>query len=82
MREDAVFYWVGGSLDQMGWESFTAALRKLIVKVSDLEVESTRRVAKGKSETFPTTFGILGFESPKSTSKKQRKKSKPKRAKG
>ena len=78
-REDAVFYWIGGSMDETAWQGFTASIRRLIEEVSDFEVESAQRVADGQSKTFPTTFGILGFESPKSSSREQGKRAKAKR---
>ncbi len=64
-REDATFYWVPMGLDEIGWEKMQAAIRRMIDEVEDCEVESTERVARGESQTFPATFGILGFESPK-----------------
>jgi DNA-binding transcriptional ArsR family regulator len=75
-REDAVFYWIGGGMDETGWEQFTAALHELIKVVSQIEVDSVQRVANGEGngEIFPTTFAVSGFESPKQVSKKERSK--------
>jgi DNA-binding transcriptional ArsR family regulator len=63
-REDAAFYWVPMSLDEIAWEKTQAAIRRIISEVEEFEVESTQRVADGESQTFPATFGVLGFESP------------------
>lgn len=65
-REDAVFYWIGGGMDEIGWEQFTAALHELIAVVSKIEVDSVKRVANGEGggAIFPTTFAVSGFESP------------------
>lgn len=66
-REDAIFYWVGGGMDEIGWEQFTAAMRGLIEVVSQIEIDSVERVANGEAtgDIFPTTFAISGFESPR-----------------
>jgi hypothetical protein len=77
-REDAVFYWIGGGLDETGWRNLTAAIRRLIGEVSDFEVESAQRAADGEGALFSTTFGVLGFESPKRGSRKRRKRAKAK----
>jgi DNA-binding transcriptional ArsR family regulator len=72
-REDATFYWKAGSMDEIGWTKFTAALRRLIEEVDAIEVESVERRAEGAgSECFPMTFAVSGFESPKESD--QRKK--------
>lgn len=63
-RDDATFYWVPMGLDEIGWEKMQVAIRRIIDEVEDCEVESTERVARGESKTFPATFGVLGFESP------------------
>jgi DNA-binding transcriptional ArsR family regulator len=79
-REDAAFYWVPMSLDEIGWQKMQAAIRRVIGEVEDCEVESAQRVANGEGETFPATFGVLGFESPRKPSWERRKKSKAGRA--
>jgi DNA-binding transcriptional ArsR family regulator len=65
-REDAIFYWVGGGMDEIGWEDFTSAIRDLIEVVAQIEVDSVKRVAEGEGSgnIFPTTFAVSGFESP------------------
>lgn len=78
-RDDAAFYWVPMTLDEIGWKKMQASIRRVIGEVEDFEVESTQRAAEGKSETFPATFGVLGFESPKSNSRIQRKRARAKR---
>lgn len=71
-REDAVFYWIGGGMDETGWEEFTAAVRELIEVVGQIEVDSVKRVADGEGDgvIFPTTFAVSGFESPKQSARK------------
>lgn len=75
-REDAIFYWIGGGMDEIGWEQFTAALHELIALVGKIEVDSVERVANGEGQggIFPTTFAVSGFESPQ--------QGKPKRPRG
>ena len=65
-REDAIFYWVGGGMDEIGWGDFTLAIRDLIEVVAQIEVDSVKRVAEGEgsAKIFPTTFAVSGFESP------------------
>ncbi len=75
-REDAAFYWVPMSLDEIGWQKMQAAIRRVIREAEDCEVESAQRVANGESETFPATFAVLGFESPTKPNRDRRKKSK------
>jgi DNA-binding transcriptional ArsR family regulator len=81
-RDDSAFYWVPMILDEIGWKGMQGAIRRVIGEVEDFEVESAQRAAEGESETFPATFGILGFESPMSNSRKQRTRAKTKKAKG
>jgi DNA-binding transcriptional ArsR family regulator len=75
-REDATFYWVGGNVDEIGWGKLQKSIRRLIREIEDSEVESAQRAADGEGETFPTTFGVLGFESPKPRGRKRRKREK------
>jgi DNA-binding transcriptional ArsR family regulator len=63
-REDAIFYWVGGGMDETGWEEFVAASRQLIDRVKAIENASAERAADGGEECFPTTFAVTAFESP------------------
>jgi hypothetical protein len=79
-RDDAAFYWVPMTLDEVGWRKMQKSIRRMIGEVEDIEVESAWRAANEKSITFPATFGVLGFESPKSNSRKQRKRAKTKAA--
>jgi DNA-binding transcriptional ArsR family regulator len=71
-RDDAAFYWVPITLDEIGWEEMQASIRRMIGEAEDFEVESTQRASKGKAETFPATFGVLGFESPESSVKRRK----------
>jgi DNA-binding transcriptional ArsR family regulator len=71
-RDDATFYWVPMNLDEIGWARMQGSIRRLIGEAEDFEVDSVQRVADGESEIFPATFGVLGFESPKSKSRKGR----------
>ena len=75
-REDAVFYWIGGGMDEVGWEQFTTALHELIAVVSQIEVDSVKRVANGEGngKIFPTTFAVSGFESPEQDKPKRARK--------
>jgi DNA-binding transcriptional ArsR family regulator len=70
-REDAIFYWVGGGMDETGWEEFVAASRQLIERVKAIEDASAERAADGGEECFPTTFAVTAFESPRATRRKR-----------
>lgn len=63
-RDDAIFYWVGGGMDETGWEEFVEASRQLIERVKAIEGASSERAAEGGEECFPTTFAVAAFESP------------------
>jgi DNA-binding transcriptional ArsR family regulator len=80
-REDAAFYWVPMSLDEIGWKKMQAAIRRIIDEVEECEVESSQRVADGESQTFPATFGVLGFESPTKPNWNRRRRTKANEAK-
>lgn len=80
-REDAAFYWVPVCLDEIGWKKMQAAIRRIISEVERFEVESTKRVADGDSQTFPATFGVLGFESPTKPNWNRRRRTKAGEAK-
>jgi hypothetical protein len=73
-RDDAAFYWVPMVLDEIGWTKMQKAIREIIGESEDWELESVKRAANGESETFPATFGILGFESPKKPNWKRKRK--------
>jgi DNA-binding transcriptional ArsR family regulator len=77
-REDASFYWVPITLDDLGWRKMQASIRRVIKEAESFEIESTQRAVNGESETFPATFGILGFESPEHVGKPKRVKTKAK----
>lgn len=63
-RQDAIFYWVGGGIDETGWKELVEASRQLIDRVKAIEGASAERAAEGGEECFPTTFAIAAFESP------------------
>lgn len=64
LHDDAVFYWVGGGMDETGWEEFVEASRQLIHRVKTIEDASAKRAAEGGEECFPTTFAVAALESP------------------
>ncbi|HWA53997.1 MAG TPA: winged helix-turn-helix domain-containing protein [Solirubrobacterales bacterium] len=63
-RDDAIFYWAGGGVDETGWKEFTEASRQLIERVKEIEDASAERSSDGGMKCFPTTFAIAAFESP------------------
>lgn len=63
-REDTIFYWTGGSMDETGWEEFAAASRQLIDRVKEIEDACAERAGGGGQACFPTTFSVAAFESP------------------
>ncbi len=70
-REDAIFYWVGGGMDETGWREFVKASRQLIDRVKTIENASAERAAEGGEECFPTTFAVAAFESPAAERRKR-----------
>lgn len=73
-REDAVFYWIGGGVDEIGWKKLVTSICRLINEVAEVETESNQRAIDGESECFPVTFAVLGFESPVEPKRKWRKR--------
>jgi hypothetical protein len=78
-REDAIFYWVAGVVDEIGWGKFTQAMGRLIEEVANIEVESAERMAADGTDPVPMTFAVSGFESPKDDQGRKRAKGKSKR---
>jgi len=70
-RDDAIFYWVGGGMDEAGWGEFVEASRQLIDRVKEIENASAERAAEGGEECFPTTFAVAAFESPANDPRKR-----------
>lgn len=70
-RDDAIFYWIGGGMDETGWEEFVEASRQLIERVKAIEDASAARATEGGAECFPTTFAISAFESPAAERRKR-----------
>ena len=64
-RDDAIFHWIGGAMDETGWDEFVEASRQLIDRVNAIENASAERAAAGGEECFSTTFAIAAFESPR-----------------
>jgi len=82
-RDDAIFFWIGGVVDEIGWERLTEAMNRVIKEVSDIEVESADRLRQNGTNQVPMTFAVTGFESPKQQPlpSKRKKKRQPKRKK-
>jgi DNA-binding transcriptional ArsR family regulator len=70
-RDDAIFYWVGGGMDETGWKEFVEASRLLIERVKAIEDASAERAAASGEECFPTTFAVSAFESPPAERRKR-----------
>lgn len=70
-RDDSIFYWVGGGMDETGWEEFIEASRQLIERVKAIESASAERAANDGAECFPTTFAVTAFESPPAERRKR-----------
>ncbi|HVY78908.1 MAG TPA: winged helix-turn-helix domain-containing protein [Solirubrobacterales bacterium] len=71
-REESVFYWAGGGMDEIGWREFLEASRQLIHRVKDIEDASAQRAAEGGKACFPTTFAVAALESPVATERPKR----------
>lgn len=71
-RDDAVFYWAGGGMDETGWEEFVEASRQLIHRVKDIEDASAKRAAESGEECFPTTFAVAALESSAATGERRK----------
>jgi DNA-binding transcriptional ArsR family regulator len=70
-RDEAIFHWVGGYMDETGWEEFVEASRQLIDRVKAIEEASAERAGEGAGECFPTTFAVAAFESPPAERRKR-----------
>jgi DNA-binding transcriptional ArsR family regulator len=74
-RDDTCMYWIPLSLDEMAWSKFVEMMAWAIKEAKEYEVETTDRRANGeKAASFPVTFAIAGFESPKSKKTKGQEK--------
>jgi hypothetical protein len=63
-RTDRHLAWIPMQLDQQGWDELTTALAACFGEVEQIRHDSKERLAASGEESFPTTFGMLGFESP------------------
>ncbi len=70
-RDDAIFYWTGGGMDETGWGEFVEASRQLIDRVKEIEEASAKRTASNGEKCFPTTFSLAAFESPAAERRKR-----------
>ncbi len=70
-RDDAIFYWAGGGMDETGWEEFVEASRQLIHRVKDIEDASAKRAAAGGEACFPTAFAVAALESPTAAARRK-----------
>jgi len=56
--------WDGVVLDRVAWVRLVTRLDGVLEWVSELEVESARRLAEDQGEHIPTTIGLAAFRSP------------------
>ena len=63
-RTDRYLVWVPMQLDERGWDELSAALARCFGEVEQIRHDSKDRLAASGEESIPTTFGMLGFESP------------------
>lgn len=70
-RDDAIFHWAGGGMDETGWEEFVEASRQLIHRVKAIEDASAKRAAEGGGPCFPTTFAVAALESPTAATRRK-----------
>ena len=64
---DRHFAWDGIALDRTAWTEVMLRLHELRAWMPELEQEATSRIEKSREEPIPTTVGLAGFRSPKSS---------------
>jgi hypothetical protein len=66
-RDDRWLFWLRMDLDETGWKEMTKICHTTMAEVEEVQENSARRIAAGDGapvSPVPTTFAVLGFESP------------------
>lgn len=63
-RTDRHLAWMPMQLDQRGWNELMTSLAACFGEVEQIRHDSKERLATSGEKSIPTTFGMLGFESP------------------
>jgi hypothetical protein len=63
-RTDRHLVWMPMQLDDRGWDDLMSTLATCYAEVEQIRHDAKKRLAASESEPIPTTFGLLGFESP------------------
>jgi len=63
-RDDRHLTWIAMKLDEQGWSEMRIALRAAFSEVEQIRADAERRLADSGGEPIPSTYAILGFESP------------------
>lgn len=61
---DRHFSWARPMLDRQAWEELVARLAEVLTWLPQLDLESTKRIAKSGEKPIPTTVGLSAFRSP------------------
>lgn len=64
---DRHFSWDGVALDRRAWTEVMDRLDRVLAWVPALEEEAAKRIEKTGESLIPTTVGLAGFRSPKSS---------------
>jgi hypothetical protein len=63
-RADRMIAWEPLSLDEQGWTEFHDAMTVCFAAVAQIKVDARGRLDESDETAIPTTFCMLGFESP------------------
>jgi hypothetical protein len=63
-RTDRHLVWMPMELDERGWSEFAEAMDACFERVKRIHTDSKERLAVSGDRAIPTTYGMLGFESP------------------
>ncbi len=63
-RTDRWLVWIPMELDEQAWDEFTTAMAAMWAEVEHIREGAKKRLAKTGEAAIPTTFGMLGYESP------------------
>jgi hypothetical protein len=63
-RDDRWLAWTAAKLDDRGWAEMVTTIAANFAELERIREESEARLSETEDSGIPTTFGMLGFESP------------------
>ena len=63
-RADSHLSWSPLQLDEQGWEELQSYLDRMLERSLEIQAEARARLRKSGEEPIPTTFALVGFETP------------------